>query len=257
MVVIPAGSFTMGSPAKEEGRYDDEGPQHVVRIARPFAVGKFSVTVDEFKAFVTATGYDAGSSCYSWTGTEWKTTDGRSWRDPGFRQTGSHPAACLNWNDAQAYVAWLKKKTGKNYRLLSEAEWEYAARGGTTTPFWWGSSISTAQANYDGNYTYTGGKKGEYRAKTVPVDSFAPNSFGLYNVHGNVWQWVEDCYPAKYDGAPADGSAWTTGDCNRRVIRGGSWDVEPGVLRAANRSGVDPDVRGSFTGFRLARTLTP
>jgi formylglycine-generating enzyme required for sulfatase activity len=154
-------------------------------------------------------------------------------------------------------VAWLSKKIGKPYRLLSESEWEYAARAGTTTPFWWGSTISTSQANYNGNYTYNNGPKGEYRIGTVPVDSFAPNAFGLYNVHGNVYQWVEDCYADSYAGAPVDGSAKTTGDCNERVLRGGSWSDLPRYLRAANRIRNDPDVRDNGIGFRLARTLNP
>ena len=131
MVVLPPGSFTMGSPASEPGRFASEDPQHEVRIAKPFAVAQFQVTVDEFKAFVTATGYDAGSACYAWDGASFHLQSGHSWRDPGFAQTGSHPAACLNWNDAQAYAKWLSGKTGKAYRLPSEAEWEYAARGRT------------------------------------------------------------------------------------------------------------------------------
>jgi len=155
----------------------------------------------------------------------------------------------------------VKEKTGKPYRLLSEAEWEYAARGGTTTPFWWGSSISTKQANYLGKYnydgTYNGGKKGEYRATTVAVDSFAPNPFGLYNVHGNVSQWVEDCDHASYVGAPNDGSSWTIGDCRFRVQRGGAWNAVPKFVSAAYRYIDLPDSRDSSSGFRLARTLTP
>ena len=130
---------------------------------------------------------------------------------------------CVNWNDAKAYVAWLSKTTGKTYRLLSEAEREYVARAGTTTPFWWGATISTSQANYDGNYTYAGGSKGEWRKATVAVDSFAANPWGLYNVHGNVWEWTEDCWNEKNAGNPGNGSARTNGDCGCRVLRGGSW----------------------------------
>lgn len=226
-------------------------------IAKSFAVGKFTVTFDEWDAFVNETGYDAGSKCWMFEDGKYEERSGRSWRNPGFPQTGSHPAACLSWNDAKAYVAWLSKKIGKPYRLLSESEWEYAARAGTTTPFWWGSTISTSQANYNGNYTYNNGPKGEYRIGTVPVDSFAPNAFGLYNVHGNVYQWVEDCYADSYAGAPVDGSAKTTGDCNERVLRGGSWSDLPRYLRAANRIRNDPDVRDNGIGFRLARTLNP
>ncbi len=255
MIVVPMGSFTMGSPEGEEGGGSVDGPQHVVKIAQPFAVGKFQVTRDEFLAFVSATGYDAGSKCSVWP--EGIETAGRSFRNPGFSQRGDHPAACLNWNDAQAYVAWVSKTTGKSYRLLSESEWEYSARGGTTTPFWWGSSISTSQANYNGTPTYYGGKKGEDRQKTVPVDSFTPNPFGLYQMHGNVQQWVEDCNHDNYTGAPGDGSAWTSGDCSRRVLRGGSWGSYPWVVRAASRYWASPDGRNNDVGLRVARTLTP
>jgi formylglycine-generating enzyme required for sulfatase activity len=162
MVVVPAGSFTMGSPASEKERSDDEGPQHAVTIGRPFAVGKTHVTVDQFRVFATERGFSARSGC--------------DWRNPCFKQDGSHPVACVSWDDANAYAQWLAQKTGESYRLLSEAEFEYAARAGTSTPFWWGSSITPAQANYDGNYVYAGGgSKGEYRQGTVPADSFKPN----------------------------------------------------------------------------------
>src|SRR5262249_7987984 len=147
------------------------------------------------------------------------------------------PVINVSWDDTQQYVKWLSGKTGKTYRLLTGAEWEYVARAGTTTPFWWGSSISPSQANYAGDYTYAGGPKGEYRGKTVAVDSFAPNPWGLYNVHGNVWEWVQDCWNDSYDGAPTDGSVWATGDCGRRVVRGGSWYGSPWALRAAIRNG--------------------
>jgi formylglycine-generating enzyme required for sulfatase activity len=251
MVVVPAGSFMMGSPADEKERRDNEGPQHVVTIGRAFAVGKLHVTVDQFAAFVSETKYAASSTCYKLAAGG---TNG-SWRDPGFAQEGSHPVVCLTWNDAKAYVDWIAKKTGKPYRLLSEAEFEYAARAGTTTPFWWGSSITPAQANYDGNYVYAGGgSKGVSSRGTVPAGSFQPNPWGLYNVHGNAWQWTEDCSHENYNGAPADGSAWTTGNCSPdRVVRGGSWAIGPRSLRAAQRGGFA--VGSSGIGFRLARTL--
>jgi formylglycine-generating enzyme required for sulfatase activity len=234
MVVVPAGSFTMGSPAGEKERLDNEGPQHVVTIGRPFAVGKFHVTRDQFAAFVNETGYAASTTCYKYgTGIQ----RNGSWRDPGFSQEGSHPVVCVSWNDAKSYVDWITKKTGKQYRLLTEAEFEYAARAGTTTPFWWGSSITPAQADYDGDSVYAGGgSKGEYRRGTAPDGSFDANPWGLYNVHGNALQWMEDCWHENYNGAPADGSAWTAGDCSsRRVVRGGSWYDGPRYLRAAAR----------------------
>jgi formylglycine-generating enzyme required for sulfatase activity len=252
MVVVPAGSFTMGSPASEKERLDSEGPQHTVTIGKAFAVGKTHVTRDQFAAFVNETGYQANTTCYS--GGKW---DG-SWRDPGFAQDGSHPVVCVRWDDANAYANWLAKKTGgKPYRLLTEAEFEYAARAGTTTPFWWGSSITPAQANYDGNSVYAGGgSKGEYRQRTIPAGSFESNPWGLYNLHGNAWQWTADCWHDNYDGAPADGSAWAADDCKiSRVVRGGSWLNGPGSLRAAARF---RNPEGSvIIGFRLSRTLSP
>jgi formylglycine-generating enzyme required for sulfatase activity len=205
------------------------------------------VTVDQFATFVRETGHEMPHRYCSW-------------RSPVFLvQKGSHPVVCVNLDDANAYADWLTKKTGKPYRLPSEAEWEYAARAGTTTPFWWGSSITPDQANYNGNYIYAGGGiKGEYREGTVPVDSFKPNSWGLYNVHGNAWQWTADCYHKSYTGAPADGSAWTTTcDGGLRVIRGGSWGDDPRTLRVAGR-GTTLDINSNVgIGFRLVRTLTP
>jgi formylglycine-generating enzyme required for sulfatase activity len=238
MVVMPVGSFTMGSPRSEEGRNDNEDPQHKVIIAKLFAVGKFAANVDEWDACV------AGGGC---NGTK---LSNQSW-------VRERPVINVSWNDTKAYVSWLSAKTGKTYRLLSEAEREYVARAGTTTPFWWGSSISTKQANFNGNYAYGGGAKGEYRQITVAVDSFEPNAWGLYNVHGNVWEWVEDCWHENYQGAPVDGSAWITGECKYRVLRGGSWVDDPRLLRSAKRDGITPVDRRINYGFRLARTLSP
>jgi formylglycine-generating enzyme required for sulfatase activity len=157
----------------------------------------------------------------------------------------------------RAYVGWLSRKTGETYRLLSEAEREYVTRAGTTTPFWWGASISTQQANYNGNYTYGTEAKGVSRGQTVPVDSFQPNPWGLYQVHGNVWEWTEDCWHDNYSGAPSDGSAWTSGGCSDRVLRGGGWCFYPWLLRAAFRLWNSTDSRDNVVGFRLGRTLTP
>lgn len=235
MMVAPAGSFTMGSPASEPGRYDTEGPLHTVTIARQFAVGQFEATFDEWDACVA----DGGCNGYSPPDQGW----GR----------GRRPVIGVSWIDAKAYVAWLSKKTGKPYRLLSEAEWEYVARAGTTTPFWWGNSISTSQANYYGE----NGTTGEFRGRTAPVDAFAPNPWGLYQVSGNAAEWTEDCYHRTYSGAPTDGSAWTSGDCTYRVVRGGAYyTVQTRALRSASRSVWKPDSR-FLDGFRVARTLMP
>ena len=236
MVVVPAGSFVMGSPSNEAGRLYGEGPQHRVTIARPFAVGKFEVTFAEWDACVTAGGCMLRPDDQGW---------GR----------GNRPVINVSWDDITLqYLPWLSRKTDKTYRLLTEAEWEYAARAGTTTPFWWGSSISTSQANYDGQVTYGGGPKGEYRQKTVPVDSFAPNRWGLYNAHGNVSEWVQDCWNDAYRGAPSDGSIWAVGICNHRVLRGGSWLDLPKYVRSAFRFGYTTGMKRSSLGFRVART---
>jgi formylglycine-generating enzyme required for sulfatase activity len=255
MVVVPAGKFMMGSTPSEIAAVNKEdpgtgdwwkwqGPQHEVTIAQPLAIGRYAVTFAEWDACVA----DGGCNGYQPSDKGW----GR----------GKLPVINVSWGDAKAYAAWLSGKTGKTYRLLSEAEREYAARAGTTTAFWWGSSISTSQANYDGSAKRPWPFRrttGEYRQKTVPVDSFAPNPWGLYNVHGNVWEWVEDCWHDSYLGAPSDGSAWTTAFTggSRRVIRGGSWHFYPQYLRAAGRIGNTSGVRDDGVGFRLARTLNP
>ena len=258
MVVVPAGDYRMGSLSNEEGRRDDESPRHRVTISKPFAVGKYEVTRGEFKDFVSDTGHLSGRGCNYWTGEEWKKSDAYSWRNPGFAQGEDAPVVCVDWNDAKAYVKWLSGKTGHQYQLLSESEWEYVARAGTTGPFHFGRSITTDQANYDGEFVYGSGQEGVYREKTVSVGSFPSNGYGLHDVHGNVWEWVEDCWHASYVDAPKDGRAWTTrGDCTYHVLRGGSWIDLPGSLRAANRSGNETGFRYNFNGFRVARALTP
>ena len=241
MVVVPAGSFMMGSPSSEVGRYNDEGPVHRVTMARPFAVGVYEVTFDEWDACV------AGGGCKRH----------HRPRDRGWGR-GRYPVISETWKAVQRYVEWLSRKTGEKYRLLSESEWEYVARGGTTGPFHTGATISTSQANYNGRYTYGSGRKGEYRRRTIPVGRFPANDFGLHDVHGNVWEWTMDCWNESYAGAPADGSAWARGgDCSQRVLRGGSWIDRPRNLRSANRSRKATGTQGSYYGFRVARTLTP
>ncbi len=253
MVVVPAGSFIMGSPDSEPGHESDESPQHEVTFEKPFAVGRFSVTVGEYMACLRGGGckppeWDEPGNKYNV-----KTGADDHYKRLGDALTGDrYPIVGVSWDDAKAYAAWLSNKTGKEYRLLSEAEREYVARAGTTTPFWWGSSISTRQANYDGDYTYNGSQTGEYRQKTLPVKSFEPNPWGLYQVHGNVWEWTEDCWHSDYHNAPGDGSAWTTADCKYRVLRGGSWSINPRDLRAARRISFTPGLRYYYIGFRVA-----
>ena len=238
MVVLPAGSFTMGSPREEKGRSKYEGPQRRVTIWRPFAVGKYEVTFAQWDACVSAGGCRRRPNDRGW---------GR----------GPRPVMNVSWHDAKQYVGWLSRKTGKRYRLLSEAEWEYAARAGTTGPFHFGPTISADRANYKGTSTYGSGRRGIYRRKTVPAGRFPANRFGLHDMHGNVQEWVEDCWHRNYHGAPSDGRAWTKTDCKLRVVRGGSWGGRPGDLRAASRGWVAAGSRFNFIGFRVARTLTP
>jgi formylglycine-generating enzyme required for sulfatase activity len=263
MVVVPAGTFKMGSPEDEPERESwqagTESPQHEVTIAQLFAVARYAITRGQFAAFVTATGREVREGAEVWQGDQWVHDLKASWRAPGFFQDDSHPAVCVTWDDAKAYAAWLSQSTGKPYRLLSEAEREYVARAGTTTPFWWGSSITLAQANYNGSLVYKGGgSEGEGRKSTVPVGSFEANPWGLYNVHGNVWEWCEDVWHDDYSGAPVDGSAWLQGaDESRRVVRGGSWVNYARGLRAAVRFRYPTFDRIQDLGFRIARTLNP
>jgi formylglycine-generating enzyme required for sulfatase activity len=240
MVVVPAASVTMGSPANEPQRYSYED-QVRVAIPAPFAAGKYALTFEEWDACVS----DGGCNGYIPSDQGW----GR----------GKRPVINVNWVEAKAYAGWLSRKTGKIYRLLSEAEREYVTRAGTTTPFWWGSSITPKQANYDGSADpyKGGGSKGEYRQRTMLVDSFEPNPWGLYNVHGNVWEWTEDCWNDTNAGNPGDGRVRTTGDCSRRAVRGGSWFYDPQMLRSAYRYGGYAADRINGRGFRLARTLNP
>jgi formylglycine-generating enzyme required for sulfatase activity len=255
MVIVPAGTFTMGSPPNEPERAGERENQVQVTIARPFAIGAFAVTRGEFAAFVAATGHKLDEGCYFWTGTTWEERTDRSWQSPGFAQDDHHPVTCIDLNAAKVYAAWLSIKTGKSYRLPSETEREYATRGGTTTPFWWGSSISSDLANYNGTLAHAQGSKGEWRQRTVRVDSFRPNAWGLYNVHGNVWDWTDDCWNESNAGNPADGSARTSGDCVWRVARGGAWNYSPNYLRAAFRYWNLPHNRSGAQGMRVVRML--
>jgi formylglycine-generating enzyme required for sulfatase activity len=204
MVVIPAGIFLMGSP-ENEGSHDDDEHQHSVEIKQNFAIGKTEVTVGQFRRFVEATSYrteaEAAGGCYAWNGKAWQQDADKNWLNPGFKQDDQHPVVCVSWNDALEYTKWLSKQTSQKYRLPTEAEWEYAARAGTPTPFSFGATISTEQANYDGNYTYGGGQKGVYRQKTVQVGQFLANAWGLHDMHGNVWEWTCSEYDKDYGGA--------------------------------------------------------
>jgi len=244
MVVVPAGKFMMGSPDSEAGRDPHEGPQRVVTFAAPFAIGKYEITFDEWEACV------AEKACAAVGDDNW----GR----------GRRPVINVNFQMATDYAGWLTKKTGKRYRLPSEAEWEYAARGGTATPWFWGDTQK--QACEFGNVGDVSLKEehpewplhdcSDGYSRTSPVGSFKPNAFGLYDVAGNVWEWVEDCYNPSYAGAPKDGRAWVTGDCVRRIDRGGGWYNKPESVRPALRyAGDDPKRQNNTLGFRVARDL--
>jgi formylglycine-generating enzyme required for sulfatase activity len=251
MVVLPAGSFMMGSPTSEVGHYEFEAPLHRVTFARPFAVGKYEVTFAEWDA------------CVSVGGCKYKPEEGSGRPSDGLWGRDRQPVIFVSWNDVTAeYLPWLSRTTGKTYRLLSEAEWEYAARAGTTTPFSTGRTITLEQANFDGNMPYGentsfygSGRKDLWRQKTVEVGSYRPNAFGLHDIHGNVSEWVQDCWNSNYNGAPADGSAWTTGECDNRIPRGGSWMFDPKLLRSAHRTFITPRFRIHSIGFRVARKL--
>lgn len=237
MVVVPAGAFLMGSPVNEHQRSNAEGPRHKVVIGKALAVGRHEVTFAEWDA------------CAADGGCRHKP------RDSGWGR-GRRPVINVSWDDVtKEYLPWLSKKTGQPYRLLAEAEWEYAARAGTTTPFSTGATISTQQANFDGTSTYGGGAKGAYRQRTLEVGSFPANAFGLHDMHGNVWEWVADCYVDSYEGAPSHGSAVSEEPGCSRVMRGGSWIDAARVLRSAYRGHVPSGTRFIYRGFRIVRTL--
>jgi formylglycine-generating enzyme required for sulfatase activity len=220
MVEIPAGSFRMGDLSGNGA--NDERPVHEVRFARSFFMGVHPVTFDEYDCFAQATGR--------------KLPKDRGWG------RGRRPVIYVSWDDAVAYCQWLSAQTGQTYRLPSEAEWEYACRAGTTTEYWWGDEIGHNNANCGG-------------CGTTPVGSFAPNPWGLYDMHGNVWEWCADCWNNRYDDAPSDGSAWTNGNCEWWVLRGGSWSSSEQGVRAAYRGNITTSYRSRFHGFRVARDL--
>ena len=232
MVVVPSGPFTMGSRARERGS-PDERPRHRVRIDYQFAVGVYEVTFDEWYACV-----DAGG-CGSYV----PDIPDNSW------DRENRPVINVSWDDAQSYVSWLSRRTGKTYRLLSESEWEYVARAGTETAYSWGDSIGVNRANCDGCGSQWDDKQ------TAPVGSFAANAWGVYDMHGNVYEWVQDCWNKNYEGAPTDGSAWESEDCSHRVIRGGTWLFGPRDGRSASRAMDASGHRGKYKGFRVARDL--
>ncbi|MBP0004121.1 MAG: formylglycine-generating enzyme family protein [Cyanobacteria bacterium SBC] len=233
MMLIPGGEFLMGSPKDEVDRFDRENSQHLVQVPQ-FFLGKYPVTQAQWRAIAS----------------EIKS-------DPSRFKGENRPVEQVSWLNAVEFCRRLADKTGRPYRLPSEAEWEYACRAGTKTPFHFGKTITTKLVNYNGNYTYGHGVKGEYREETTPVGNFPANAFGLYDMHGNVWEWCEDDWHENYqdENAPTDGSAWIENNNRiktRKVLRGGSWGDEPGGCRSACRGRVDPGFTNVSIGFRVA-----
>jgi formylglycine-generating enzyme required for sulfatase activity len=275
MVAIPAGDFEMGSSDAESERdlADEttdpkffvriylkyEHPKHRVVVGRPFGLGKYPVTRGEYAVFARETGYVPSTGCFNSKGSGRNHRLSYWWQNPGIEQSDRDPVVCVSWLDTQAYISWLNGKVktlasaneAGPYRLPSEAEWEYAARSGTVTARWWGDPIGV------GN-TVCGGCGSEWdRMRTAPVGSFRSNGFGLYDMLGDVRHWTQDCWNSNFVDAPADGSAWSKGDCDQRVFRGGDWYSFPWIVRSADRSKSDsgPQGRENIIGFRVARTL--
>ncbi len=273
MMAIPPGAFTMGVAAGEEEREGVDSmlrgrsaPQVRVTIGYGFAMGRYEVTRGEFQAFVQATGRRMGELCYAPGPTgRWDRIQGRSWQNPGFAQTDRHPVLCVTFGDATDYAAWLSRTTGKRYRLPSEAEWEYAARAGTTQARPWSDSrdacrhANVADLAYAGNLPNAGDLNRYFQcndrhAQTAPVGQFQANAFGLHDMLGNVSEWMLDCFAPSHAGVPADGSPRTGGDCRQRVLRGGNWNAFPAYVRLGYRNSDPVDDRAVLVGFRVVRT---
>lgn len=244
MIVVPAGKFIMGTSETQRSVFKSEHPAHPVHIKKPFAIGQFELTFQEYDEFVKSTGYQKPSDL-GWGSKYW----GR----------GKTPVFNVSWHDAKRYLAWLSQQTGAHYRLPTEAEWEYAARAGTTSTYTTGECITADQANFHDKEQYANCEPtGQYRGKAIETGTFKPNAWGLYDVHGNILEWTEDCWHDSYDHAPADGSAWLDEDdanCQRRVLRGGSWSGRAVELRSGTRSNNLADFKSIFIGFRVVREL--
>ncbi|HEY0178240.1 MAG TPA: formylglycine-generating enzyme family protein [Dokdonella sp.] len=257
MVPIPGGSFRMGSATTEPGRFEDEGPRRIVTVGR-FAVAKFPVTRRQWAEFTAATKRPVPKAAC-----DYAPSSDPSWKDVGFPQTDDDPVVCVTWDEAQEYVRWLGARTGHGYRLLTEAEWEYAARAGSTTAFPWGPLADHDHANYGLDECCGPAVLGRDRwENTSPVGSFPPNSFGLHDMHGDVFEWVQDCHADSYAGLPTDGSAFDPKDCAHRVARGGVYADTWKVMRSAARNYAPPDAKRSIDtyrsagfGLRVARSL--
>jgi formylglycine-generating enzyme required for sulfatase activity len=264
MVALPPGAFLMGAEGGEPGR--PEGPVRSVRIAYRFALGRHEVTHAEFARFVAATGRDMPGGCRVWDGRQWQTPAWAGWQDPGYGRAplADEPVACVSWVDARDYAAWLAAKTGQAYRLPSEAEWEYAARAGTTVPYPWEATggSACAQGNvYDRSGASVNGfgwasfDCDDAHGRAAPAGRFGANAFGVADLLGNVWEWTADCYVPGYAGVPVDGRPLVRDGCERHAVRGGSWITRPERQHVTFRGRDPPDARYSFFGFRVARDL--
>ncbi|MCM2288393.1 MAG: SUMF1/EgtB/PvdO family nonheme iron enzyme [Sulfuritalea sp.] len=264
LVAVAAGDFTMGSGPKEKMRELDEEPAHRVRVAAPFAVGKFEVTRAQYAAFVKDTGREHKPGCHSTRGGVFHKNPKATWQNPGFEQKDNEPVVCVSWEDAQAYVAWLSKKAVKQYRLLNEAEWEYVARAGSTGSRYWAEADNAAVCRYasvadTSLKSVTPGAQmfpcSDGFALTSPVGRFPANAFGVHDILGNAWEWVEDCWNEGYAGAPDVAKPRLSGSCSERVFRGGAWNSNPATVRAAYRDRDSREERHDNVGFRVARSL--
>lgn len=267
MTVLPAGSYQMGAPEGEKDRGPDEGPVRTITFAQPFAMGTTEVTRGQFRAFVEATGYWTTEGCLTWTGEQLGMDPTKSWLEPGYTVSDDHPVACVSWWDANAYANWLSEVIGEIYRLPSEAEWEYATRGGTQSAYPFGDEINAC--NY-ANVSDTSAKRDVPQWNNIECDdgvglgaarvaSYLPNGFGLYDTVGNLWEWQADCYQESFEGAPMDGSSWGSGGrCGVVLDRGGGFsNIFPGHLRSANRSRApSPHIAVYSLGFRVMREIT-
>ncbi|OOG49212.1 SUMF1/EgtB/PvdO family nonheme iron enzyme [Rhodanobacter sp. C01] len=273
MVVIPTGSFQMGASDSDEDRNDAQMPQHAVAIDKGFAMAQSAITVGQFREFVRASGYVpdsvklGGASVYDERSGAMRDDSSATWQDDyaGHRADDNLPVVNISWNDAKTYADWLSQRTGKVYRLPSEAEFEYALRGGTTTRYWWGDGVPThtvenltgsgdrSRSGRRWSHAFRGYRDGYWGP--APVMSFAPNPFGLYDINGNVSEWVGDCWHDNYMRAPGDGSAWLNPGCTAHVVRGGSWGSSPDQVVSAYRQGNNSDVRSGRVGFRVVREL--
>ena len=286
MVEIPAGEFLMGSKPGEAESQGDELPAHTVKIQHALAVGKYEVSVKEYQDFIAATSATIDKGCYIRTTIptmtypdegltekepardgsanlpDWVEDSEKHWKNPGFSQDEDHPVVCVSWNDAVAYASWLSQKTGKHYRLLTEAEWEYVARAGTKSSRYWGDAELFCEYANVADFTlrqlfpaWKGANCEDGYAYTARIGSFKPNAFGLHDILGNVLEWVEDCWVDHYEDTPIDGSSWLEGDCSRKTVRSGSWFDGPRLLRSSNRYGYYKEGKNYTLGFRIARDV--